>query len=151
MKSARGFQAILWGGLIAGVLDLTSAFVIWGLRGIAPIRVMQGIASGLLGAASFQGGLPTAALGAACHFLIAFGAACVYYAASTKLALLKERAIASGLLYGVAVYLFMNLIVIPLSATRARYTLSSVVVGLIVHMLFVGLPISLAVWRFSKS
>src|SRR6266852_1884783 len=130
-KTSRGFQAIFWGGLMAGVLDLTSAFVIWGWRGIGPIRVMQGIASGLLGAASFQGALPTAALGAACHFLIAFGAAAVYYVASTRLPLLTQRAIASGLLYGIAVYLFMNLIVLPLSAVRPRYTLSSVLVGLI--------------------
>jgi uncharacterized membrane protein YagU involved in acid resistance len=147
--TTSGFKAIFWGGLIAGVLDLTSAFVIWGLRGVGPVRVAQGIATGLLGASSFQGGLPTAALGVACHFLIAYGAASVYYAPSTRLSVLTRHAIASGLAYGVAVYLFMNLVVIPLSATRARYTASAIVIGLIVHMLFVGLPISLAARRFS--
>ena len=109
MKGETSIQAILMAGLITGLLDGLSAIAVSAYFGAGPVRVFQGIASGLLGASSFQGGLPTAALGAACHFLIAFGAASVYYAASTRLPLLTQRAIASGLLFGIAVYLFMNL------------------------------------------
>jgi hypothetical protein len=54
------------------------------------------------------------------HFLIAFSAAAVYYAASRRLGFLKEPALVCGLFYGAAVEEVMNLIVLPLSALHAR-------------------------------
>jgi hypothetical protein len=135
--------------LLAGTLDLTYALIVYGLLGAKPIRILQGIASGLLGASSFQGGWETAALGTALHFLIALGAAAVYYALSRKIVLLTKHPIVSGLSYGVAVYLFMNFIVLPLSAVhRGHFTVTSVVIALIPLMLCVGLPIALIVHRY---
>ena len=84
------------------------------------MRVLKFIASGLLGAAAFQGGAAIAALGLALHFVIALGAAAVYWAASRRIAFLATHPVPSGLLYGVAVYFFMNLVVIPLSAVPPR-------------------------------
>src|SRR5262245_25338668 len=81
----KAFLAIFWGGLACGVLDITQACIAWGLRGVKPVRVFQSVASGLLGPKSYQGGLPTALLGAALHFFIAFSAAAIYYLASRKL------------------------------------------------------------------
>ena len=75
-------RAILWGGLVAGILDLAFALTFNGLRGVPLIRIPQVIASGLLGPASFQGGTTTAALGLALHFVIAFGFATFYNLAS---------------------------------------------------------------------
>ena len=149
---AKGYRAVLWGGLAAGALDLTAALVTNGLRGVTPVRVLRSIASGVLGAESYRGGARTAALGVALHFLIAFGAAAVYYAASRRLHFLVRRPVVSGLLYGVAVYLFMNLVVLPLSAIpfKVSYAPGVLATGLVVHMLCVGLPIALAVRRFSK-
>jgi hypothetical protein len=143
---------ILLGGLIAGVLDITAAVVTTLVRGGRPARMLQSIAGGVLGAASFQGGLKTAALGLVLHFVIAFGATAVYYAASRKLTFLIRQPIISGLLYGVAVYFFMNLVVLPLSAVpfKVSFRPSLLVTGLIVHMLCVGLPIALVVRRYSK-
>ena len=150
-EKSKGYRAILWGGLAAGVLDLAAALVTNGWRGVAPIRILQSIASGLLGAESYQGGSGTAALGVALHFLIALAAAAVYYAASRRLKFLTRRAMVAGLLYGVAVYLLMNLVVLPLSAFphRVSFAPASLVTGLIIHMLCVGLPIALAVRRHS--
>ena len=53
LERSKSYQAILWGGLIAGALDITAAFVTSGLRGVGPIRILQAIASGLLGADSY--------------------------------------------------------------------------------------------------
>jgi uncharacterized membrane protein YagU involved in acid resistance len=147
------YRAIVWGGLIAGVLDLTAAFVTNYMRGLGPIGILQSIASGLLGTDSYKGGLKTAALGAVLHFFIAFTAATVFYLASRKFHFLVQRAVISGLLYGVAVYLFMNLIVLPLSAFphKIRFSSSAVVTGLIIHMLCVGLPISLVVKTVTRA
>jgi hypothetical protein len=149
---SQASRSILWGWLAAGVLDLTAAFVNSGLRGRSPLFVLHTIASGLLGAEAFNGGLPTAALGVAIHFLIAFVATVVYYAASRKLPVLIRHAVICGLLYGVAVYAFMNLVVLRIAFSgRITYTLSSVVTGMLILMLFVGLPIALAIRRYSAS
>jgi len=83
---------------------------------MSPIQVLQYIASGALGSDAFKGGLATAALGAALHFFIAFVVAAVYYAASRKLAALCRDPTIWGLAFGAAVYLFMNFLVLPLSA-----------------------------------
>jgi uncharacterized membrane protein YagU involved in acid resistance len=113
---------------------------------------MQSIASGLLGAASYTGGAKTAVLGVALHFLIATVATAVFYLAARTLRFLQQHAIIAGLLYGVAVYLFMNFVVLPLSAVpqRAAPPLSGRIIGLLIIMFCVGLPISVIVHRFSR-
>jgi hypothetical protein len=142
--------AVLAGGLAAGVLDILAAFAVYGLRGVSPLRILQSIASGLLGARAFEGGYATAALGLALHFVIASGAAAVYYAASRFLPSLVRWPLAWGAAYGVAVYLFMNFVVLPLSAVAQRpFVITTTAVAiLIVHIVCVGIPIALAVRRF---
>ena len=112
-RPSQAQRAIGWAGLLAGSLDITAAFVVAGLRGRGPVSVLQGIAGGLLGISSFRGGLATAALGGLLHFLIATTAAAVFYLASRKWKFLVKQAIPSGLLYGVAVYIFMYYLVLP--------------------------------------
>ena len=152
MNRSQAFRTIASAGLIAGILDITSAFVIAGLKGTGSVRMLQGIASGLLGPRSFEGGRATAGLGLAIHFLIAFTAASVFYAASRKLTFLTQHAVPSGLLYGIAVYLSMYWIVVPLAFVNARHSVSRDVTAVIIHMLLIGLPISLIVrWHSRRS
>jgi len=143
---------IFWGGLIAGTLDILAAFVITGFRGRGPDVVLHYIASGLLGLRAFRGGMPTAALGLACHYAIAFGAAAVYYAASLLMPMLVKRAVICGLLYGIPVYLVTNFVIVPFSRIGhvAVGPPSSVIIGVLVLMVFVGLPIGLATRRFAE-
>ena len=139
--------AILWGGLSAGFLDITVAFIRWG----RPLSILRGIASGLLGPRAFQSGLGTAALGLALHFFIALSAAAVYYAASRKLAFLTRRAVLWGFLYGIAVYMVMSWVVVPLSAfpkTKVPFSATALTLSLLTHMFCVGLPIALAARHF---
>src|SRR6266487_4332710 len=150
MRRSRTLPTIVSAGLIAGILDITSAFVIAGIKGTGSIRMLQGIASGLLGQRSFEGGMATAGLGLAIHFLIAFTAASVFYAASRKLTFLTQHAVTSGLLYGIAVYLSMYWIVVPLAFVNARHSVSRDVTAVIIHMLLIGLPISLIVRQSAR-
>jgi hypothetical protein len=150
MKRSRALPTIALAGLIAGILDITSAFVIAGIKGTGSIRMLQGIASGLLGQQSFEGGMATAGLGLAIHFLIAFTAAAVFYAASRKLSFLAEHAVVSGLLYGIAVYIFMYWILVPLVFPTAHHSMSRDVTAVIIHIVLIGLPIALVVRRFSN-
>jgi hypothetical protein len=150
VKQHSVIQTIAAAGLFAGVMDITAAFITaWALRSITPMRVLQSIAAGVLGAKAYEGGTPAAILGAALHFLIATTAAAVFYAASRKLTFLTRLAVISGVAYGVAVYSFMYFVVLPLADIHPRFTLLTVSVGLIVHMTCVGLPIALVVRRYS--
>ena len=146
-------MAIFWGGLLCGVLDIAYALIVFGLAfELRPARLLQGIASGLLGQAAFQGGFATACLGLLLHFVIAFGAATVYCLASRKLWWMLRHPGMAGALFGAAVHFFMNFVVIPLSAVRKRpINPTWFIINLIEHMLLVGPPIALAAHRYLKS
>lgn len=147
----RALPIILRAGLLCGVMDITAAVVTTVAMGGKPLRMLQGIASGALGAQSFEGGWKTAALGLGFHFLIAFTAATVFYFASRKLAFMTRRPILAGVSYGVAVYLVMYWVVVPLSMIHRRpFSVFNTVIAIITHMVCVGLPISLVVRRYSK-
>ena len=152
---SNALKTILIGGLIAGTLDMTAACVqAWLRSGTTPVRVAQFIASGAIGsAAAFSGGMKTAALGLAFHYLIATTATAVFYFASRWLRFLVEWPVVMGLLYGVLVYLFMNFVVVPRSAIVQRAgaaPLSARLIAMLIIMFCIGLPIALIVRRFSK-
>jgi hypothetical protein len=152
---SNALRAIGWSGLIAGALDISDALVFYGVRGVSPRRVLQGIAGGLLGARAMQGGWPCAILNLALHFLIAFTAAAVYYVASRHLRILRKRPVVSGVLFGIAVFLFMNMVVVPLSAIHrsplAMLTFNVVSLNAVLALLlFIGLPIALVVNRLTN-
>ena len=148
-RPSGALPAIFSAGLLAGVLDITAAFVTWVPQGVAPVRILQGIASGLLGPQAFKEGLQTALLGGTLHFLIALSAAAVFYAASRKIDFMTRRPILSGVLYGVCVYLVMYWIVMPLAKMHPTHTLTRSIIAIVTHMICVGLPISLMVRRYS--
>lgn len=145
-------RAILYGGLAVGILDGLYAVVLWGLRGVKPDRVFQGVAAGLLGRGSFDGGAPTALLGLLLHFFIAFCVAAVYVLASRRWDVLARRPVICGLLYGVLVYLVMTYVVVPLSAAGGGLpTLPRFLLNAAFHALLVGLPAALFAARASSS
>lgn len=145
-------RAILFAGLAAGVLDIAFIVVYYLFKDVPPVRVLQGVAAGAVGsAAAVKGGLATAALGLAFHFMIALTAAAVFHAASRRLRWLVERPVAGGLVFGFSVWLFMNLVVLPLTATPPRsFPPPQWVPVLIAHLVCVGLPIAFITRRFAR-
>jgi len=145
MRRNPAIFAILVGGGIAATLDLTYAIVYSSFRGVAPMPVMQSVASGLLGQPAYEGGAATAALGVCLHYLMAFVIAAIFYFASRRLSFMTRRAVVSGLLFGACVYVFMNFVVLPLSAfpTQMTYTPVRVAINVLAHMILFGLPIAL--------
>ena len=145
-ERGNGLLAIAVGGGIAGTLDLLQACILFGWD------IPLVIAGGLLGRQAFQGGTGTYVLGVALHFFIACSAAAIYYAASRRLGFMKDHPLVCGLFFGAAVQEVMNLVVLPLSALHSRgpYKLQDLILGLVVHMVVVGLPISFSVRRFAK-
>ena len=151
-QNPNALLAVLWGGLLCGVLDITAALVVYGYMGAKPLRLLQGIAGGLLGPQTYAGGVATAVLGLVCHFVIAFSAAAVFVAASRIMPLLVRHAALSGALYGIVVYFFMNRVVVPLSAAaKFPFSLKMMIIGIVIHIFCVGLPIALAARRFAPA
>lgn len=138
--------AILVGGLIAGAIDISYAVGFSAFRGVAPMRILQSVASGLLGSPAYQGGAGTAALGFVLHFLLMSIIAAIFYVASTRLRFLLARPVLWGAIYGFLVYWVMNLVVLPLSAfpSTVKFVPVVVITSLIVHAFGIGVPIALA-------
>jgi len=136
--------------LIVGALDITYAILFSYFRsGTAPARLLQSVAAGALGRASFDGGMRTAALGLAIHFFIAFVITFVFFAAARRLPALARRPVITGAAYGIGVYIVMNWVVIPLSKIGPRPFPATIVfvTGVLVHMFLIGVPIAIGARR----
>jgi hypothetical protein len=150
MKNFRPLREILIAGLVVGVLDISSAVVIWWQRGVALQRGLQGIATGLLGAKSYTGGPATAGLGLALHFFVAFVVVAIFYLASRKLQFLTKQPFISGVFYGIGVYVIMYWIVLPTAFPTFRHRLSNELLELAIHICLIGLPTAFIVRRYSE-
>jgi len=125
--------------LVVGTLDISEVMIVSWLKGGAPLKIFQGIASGIYGKASFQGGTRTMLIGLALHYFIATTVVAVYFLASRKLALLNRHPVLTGAIYGVGVYLFMNFVVLPLAGMAPKFTTFSVVNQLFCHIVLIGI------------
>lgn len=146
-QTPRLLRPILAGGAIAGAFDIASAFHTFGRN------VPKGIAAGLLGSSAFKGGAGVWILGFILHFTIAFGAAAIYNLAARRLTYLRDSFIVCGIFYGIAVWMVMNLVVLPLSAFPIKtktFTSAGLEMGMLMLVLLIGLPISICARLFSK-
>jgi uncharacterized membrane protein YagU involved in acid resistance len=165
----RLLKAILVGGLIAGVLDITYAFIVYGPLSyqMTPVQILQSVAAGWVGHdAADAGGTAMAVLGLGTHFMIAITMAAVFVLCSQQMPALQRNPVLWGFLYGLGLYAVMTYLVVPLSAahrsqhfaaslqeviSRLQVSFSSVrpkdrwqLLGtLLTHTAFVGIPISL--------
>jgi len=127
--------------LIAGILDGLAAVIFLGKMNFT--GVFQYIASAILGKAAFAGGIKTVLIGLALHYIIAFGFTIFYTFASTKIALLKQHFILSGVIYGLLVWAVMNLIIVPLTKIPAApFHYEKAILNAIILIFCIGLPIS---------
>jgi uncharacterized membrane protein YagU involved in acid resistance len=150
-KRNSAAKAIGMAGLLCGVMDITAALVVYGAMGHRPQRLLQGITSVAIGLRAFSGGLATAALGLFFHFVVAFGAATMFYLASRRMRFLVQRTVLFGAFYGVAVYFFMDRVVIPLFSHKPRpFDLKSAAIGVVIHIFCVGLPIAFMVRKYGS-
>lgn len=136
-------QAILLLALVFGALDILDATLFWGLaRGVAPIQIFLGLASGLLGNAAFGGGAVTALLGALLQFLSFSCLLGVFYLAAGRLPALRSQAWRAGLGYGLVSYVVIHYLVLPLSAYHVVSGFYPMVFvnALLAQTLFVGVP-----------
>lgn len=148
------FKAVVWAGLLVGVLDGLDAVVYFGLAsGIRPGSIFRYICSGLLGREVCHTAWYSVALGVALHFVVALGAAAVFSAASLWIPALLRKPFLWGPVYGICVYLFMSFVVVPLSLvpkSSGSFVIADLVNELFAHTILVGLPIALIVSHSSR-
>ena len=139
------FQSIVMGGLIAGTIDIGAACLI---NKLSPIVILQAIASGVLGRASFHMGSTAAALGLVLQWAMSLLIAAIFAMAAARLRVLTRRWITSGLVYGVVIFFVMNFVVVPLSAAgfEVKFTTAQFIKNIVAMILF-GLIIAFFSYR----
>jgi hypothetical protein len=143
------WKVIAGATLVVGTLDISDAFIFYGLRGTTPIRILQGIASGVLGRAAFSMGSRSALLGLIFHFFIAFCATTVFLLASRKFSL-ASHPFFSGTVFGIALYIVMNYIVLPLSkiGLRPAPPFVPLINGIAALIVCIGIPLAFIARRY---
>ena len=151
-SAARNAMAILLAGIVAGSLDLAFAFSFHGfVSGVSPVRILHTIATGWLGMDAFKGGAGAAALGLVSHYGILIGAAALYFIALSRWRWMRGNAVLCGVLFGVCIYAFMHLVVLPLSnAPTFKPSLIGTSADFAMHVLVLGPAIALTLRKFAR-
>ena len=140
-----GRNTVLSATLVAGTLDILAAFLVYAiiLEKTSPARILMSIASGIFGKAAYSGGTPMIITGLLLHFLIAFIFSVFYYLIYPGLSFLRRHKLISGILYGIFIWLVMNLGVLqivfegmPLPDPGAA------LLGIAILIVAVGIPVA---------
>jgi hypothetical protein len=143
-------KAIFYTGTICGFLDGVAAVLYYLISGGKnPVMIFNFIASGVFGRAAFSGGLPMAFLGLLFHFAIATVWTAVFYLAYPKINFVQKNTVIGGIVYGVLVWIIMNMVILPLSRVPAMpFDVAKAIVNILILVLAIGLPVSIMANRF---
>jgi hypothetical protein len=146
-------QALLLTTLLAGSLDALSAIIQFTLAGNRPpARIFRYIASGVFGRQALSGGAPMVVYGVLFHYCFAFLFTLAFFLSYRHIPFLAAHPFISGITYGLAVWLVMNLLVVPLSRIGPRpLHLWPSLIGMGIIMIAIGLPISLLATRWLRT
>lgn len=149
-KPENSLKTIVWAGFVAGSLDgLAAVFMYMIPDGKNPVNIFYYIASGVFGKTAFAGNAIMALWGIFFHYLIAFGAALVFFLIYPKIKLLSKNKVLMGVIYGICVWLFMNFVILPMSQVpKLPFNSTQALIGIVIHMFLVGLPISLIIHNY---
>jgi hypothetical protein len=173
-RSKTPLPTILLAGLVAGTLDACAAMTQFMIKnnGANPLKVWRYVASGALGSDALKKDLVIMGItGLLFHFLIAFLFTLFFFFIFPKIKLLWKNLVVTGLLYGIFIWLVMNLIIVPLSNIPARSKLwtmvtnadgkrhailqlppnpTQMIIGILIIMFCVGLPIALIIGNYYR-
>jgi hypothetical protein len=158
-SNAKGFslsaiKTILLAGFAAGTADILAAIGVYSLvmGRVGAVQILQSIAAGVFGKQAFAGGWETTLCGIVFHYIIATSWGSAYFLVFPYISFLRNQKIISGLLYGVLVWILMNTVVLPLSnASQPQFRWDSILIGMMILMLCIGLPISLITHKYYTS
>ncbi|HST36753.1 MAG TPA: hypothetical protein VLK25_09015 [Allosphingosinicella sp.] len=144
-------RPILLATLVAGTLDILAAIGLSLFYGRDPMNMLRYVASGPFPGAT-DWGQAGSALGLAVHFGLMAIMAAIYVYAAARVPALRAKPVQGGILYGLATYVAMNLIVVPLRfGTPLPPPTRAIVTQLFCHIVLVGLPIALIAARHLRN
>lgn len=143
--AADARRTFLAAWVVAGTADIVVAVTYYPLTApITGVEILQGIASGLLGARAFTGGVQTAIIGLACHYGIALIWTAFFFLIYPRVAFLRRHILITATVYGTFVSLSMRFIVLPLSKVASRpFNFHAFAIATIILWFTIGLPLSL--------
>ena len=112
--------------------------------------VWQFIASVAIGKVAFSSA-SYAWLGLLFHFIVSIGWAGGYAYLASRQRFMNQRWAISGLVYGLVVYMFMQLILLGANALKPPPTPNDFINALIAHCVFFGLPVGFVVAHLNRS
>ena len=142
-------KALLAAIVVAGTLDILSAFAFNAMVGVTPGQVLRYVAAGPFGDGMHKGGVAAATLGLGVHFALMAVMVAVYFAVASRIEAARRHWVLAGALYGIVVYLVMNWLVVPTRfGTEPSLDPWKVGNALFSHIVCVGLPIA---WMASRA
>lgn len=144
-RSWSPLQVVLCSAAVAALLDAIAGIIFfYTLFKLTLGQFLQFIASAIDGPSAFAAGSSAIFKGFVIHLIISLILAVVYYYAFRASSLLRKNAIVSGIIYGLGIWLVMNLLVFPLSnVQKSPFDPFAASISLIWHIVLVGLPIAL--------
>jgi uncharacterized membrane protein YagU involved in acid resistance len=137
-------------GLTAGTLDGLGA-ILWAYlkSSTPPAVVFKYIASGYYGKEAFAGGMAMVMMGILFHYLIASFWSALLYLLYPQLVTFIRNKFLMGLLYGIAIWLVMSMVIVPNSNVPPRkdFEFEQVAINLSILIVAVGIPISMVMAR----
>jgi hypothetical protein len=151
-------RAIIIATVIAGTLDILSAFVYAIMANGTPLGVLSGIGGAIVDREAFANPYILPAIGLALHFGIMLVMATVYLLAASRIPLLNRMPLLSAIGYGLILWGVMYWIVLPqrwptMFPVEPRHDPKGYAEDQYSHIALVGLPIALVArsatrWRF---
>jgi hypothetical protein len=136
---------ILQAGLIAGTLDILSAFIYYYIKSGKTnfLVIFKFIASAIFGKAAGEGGTGMILAGFILHYAIAFAFTIFFFWLYPKMNVMSKNRFVTAIVYGLFVWSVMNLIVVPLSNTVHRqFKIEGALINMGILIICIGLPLS---------
>jgi len=145
-------KIIGWVGLLAGSLDILSAFLnAYLARGTSPVVVLKFIASGAFGKAAFAGGWQMPLLGLLFHFIIAYSFTTLFFLLYPFIKIMSKSVVITAIVYGIFIFVVMDLGILPLTkipTTSIQW--DRAVIAVLILIVAIGLPLSIFARKFFK-
>lgn len=139
-------KTILYSGLLAGTLDILAAIFVYSviLHQTTAEKILQSIASGIFKQHAYTGGTQMVFYGLLLHYFIAFAFAYFYYKIYPHVPILKKNIVISGIVYGIFVWIVMNLIVLPIVFPKlpSKEFDLPLIISVLILIFCIGLPIA---------
>lgn len=146
-------RTIAWVGLLAGSLDILSAFVqAYLVRGTSPVLVLQYIASGAVGKAAFAGGWQIALLGLLFHFIIAYSFTALFFIVYPSIKFLSRSIVLTAVIYGIFIYIAMNQVVLRFTKVPpGAFHVNKALIATAILIVAIGLPVAYFARKFYRA